>query len=298
MERPLKKKRRPSFGRENFLRVLPFLFPGFYGENFMLAFRTFLALCGVCRALRYWNVLRRWVAYTCPDFLKTRLLIHSFPCGPSLSGLTDFQELAYDLLAPEALKNVPEPVFNSDIVLQSFFNINSECQMETEIGGTPFFGLISIHCSTGGLAPRVWRIRCMLASNFSEMVLFCHAACLQPIDNPDDAWCVIANWKTQRYTHIYFRDDEKARYRDRYLLGRLKRIGLTAPQDLGFHKGSLPETSYSWFCKHCDTTGTRSKLNPAARLNQFVRTWFPNKLVESEAMQAELPYVFPINSFY
>lgn len=294
MELPPKKaKRIYCHEREVFLLILPYLFPGWYDE-WPLAFRTYLSLCGTSRSLRYWNVLRRWVAYLAPDRMKLQLASHSFPCGPRLIDYQKFQLHCYELLRIEGAVEDENPVFNSEALGSNFFlktNYEEGAQMETEIGGSPFFGLVRCEC-------RAKTIRCFFARTFSEMALFVYAACNHVTDNPEDGWLVVAQWKTTKFEAVYFTVGNREHMLERYLLGRLKRIGLTAPQEIGFHEGSLEWTAYAWFCKHCDTTGTRSKITPAQRLRNFVVTWFPTNTYLSVAQTKGAPYDFQIHSVY
>lgn len=299
VQRPLKKQRVFQATPLHFQLILPYLFPGYYGKDWRLAFRTALALCGTCVKLRYWNVLRRWVAYLAPDNVKKNLRTHSFPCSATLAEMDATQMRCQRLLEDNGyLNDAFHPTFTSQIVLNNFWKVNqsnksyqARQQMEIHLGGSSFHGMVRCDVNTHG-AVRDRVIHCFPASDFSEMVLFAYAATR---DNPplkNVAYCLIATWKTQKYEFIYFSEEEKLKFRDRYLLGRLKRIGLTAPQEIGFHHGQLPETSYSWFCRHCDTTGTRNRLSMEERLHNFVSTWFPNKIRPAENEREFLPYDF------
>lgn len=297
MDRPLKKQKRLDvsslYSVTIFRLALPFLFPGSYGFNVLQAFRTYLALCGVCAKLRYWNILRRWVGYLCPPRLRAALKSHSFPVTTSLNEMNEFQLRARDLLSEVApFTNVHQYNFSSYWLLNNFFDHEAKREMDLVIGGIPFFNVVQ--CETVSRSGKQ-RIICFLAPSFAEMVLFCYAACLS--GQKDLYYFAVANWKTSsRYESVLIEGKSAERFLNRYLLGRLKRVGLTAPQELGFVAGQLPQTAYSWFSNLCDTNGTRSKMSPKLRLHNFVSSWFPQNFDLTEEQAKNAPYVMKLKN--
>lgn len=295
MDVPFKKlKRTYALEKDAFVHVLPFLFPGFYGHDRWLAFRTFLALTGVCRATRYWNLLRRWVAYLTPMHLRKRLKLHSFSCVDYDLWTKSLDDECIELLRTEVGLDATASVLQiiPDDHYRLFFGHKQHVsQMDVDVGGIPFFNVML--CSVS--EPRC-DVRCFYAGSFAEMVLFAYAVCKHVGAGPDDGWLLIATWKVNKYRTIYIKERDKDRLLNRSLLGRLKRIGMTAPQDAGFHNGGMEWTQFGWFCKHCDTTGTRNKASPMERLEQFVITWFRPSLMLTETQKKEAPHVFSIEA--
>lgn len=266
--------------------VLPWIFPGSYDDDTNLAFRTYLAMTGVCKRLRYWNFLRRWVGWTSPPHLRDRLRSHSFVCPRVGADYMLTQDRFYSILNTEKLlADVRVPHFASRWLQQAFVHSKpgavevmalQDSEFEMDIGGSPFFDVVECRCDAK-IPSRDRSIFCHTAGSFAEFVLICYAIFVaEPRENPFDAYLIVASWKVDQPKHdfVYFVDGEKLRYLERHALGRIKRTGLTAPQDFGFHHGSLPTTAFAWFMRTCDTNGARNKLTPLARLEAFVNGWF------------------------
>ena len=137
---------------------------------------------------------------------------------------------------------------------------------------------------------------CFIAPSFAEYALFCYAVCKDP-----DGWAlftgieIMPQWKHKDGDCVSFFRKLLDDFRDRKMLGKLRKIGNTAPLDYGFTNGSLEETSYSFFCKVCDTNGSHKKMKPIDRLELFVKGWFPTTLFSvTESDKAVRAYQFPV----
>jgi hypothetical protein len=264
-----------------FLLVLPWLFPGFYGDEPFVAFRTYLALAGTCRQLRYWNFLRRWVGWTSPPHLRARLRSHSFACP--MTALESFEITHRTRMDLAARLNIP--LLN--ITLQSRWILSALCEgvnensnFELDVFGTPFFNVLDCEIAVVGRTAT-----CFFANTFAEMVLICYAVCHSaPHPDGNHGYFIMADWKTPnaKGDSLFFLDSEKGNFLRRFLLGRLMRLGVTAPHEIGFTQGSLETTAFAHFAKTCDTSGRRNHLEPQERLDLFVTQWFPTELFPNQ----------------
>ena len=270
-----------------FQLILPYVFPGAY-KSYVVAFKSFLALAGVCAQLRYWNLLRRWIGYLCPADLRSKMKDHSFPVFLGFTGLEEFQEKANRILCRDKIIGIFSPAtFASFWVLNGFFQNNQSLEMDYTLGSVPLFNIAQ--CDIEGQG----KILIHHADTFSEFALFCYVASTCEIPEDVIGFLAVVSWKTEKYDSIYIEAADRERFAQRTLVGRMKRIGMTAPQEIGFHQGQLPCTSFSWFIQHCDTNGNRKKIAPLQRLSHWAQTWFPmtNRLW-SEQDQNDAPYEF------
>lgn len=274
-----------AWGKKVFWLVLPFLFPGHYDDNNFEAFRTWLALAGTCRRLRYWELLRRWISYVAPTTrLCFRLCQHGFPRRLLLLDLRAYHE---EVVAPlKSSRHFDDFVF---IVFASYIldmnnnifpaNVHKEIgwrwksDFDITLGQIPFFNCMSVKASHDRSHKYVL---VYLAPSFAEMVLFCYAAMSDTRDEPEfEEWFLcIPLWKHKVGDEILFAKKKRETYLKKSLLGKLRRIGNTAPLDYGFTNGSLQRTAFSYFMEACDTSGSKSHTTPHNRLTQFVQTWF------------------------
>lgn len=279
--------------------VLPFLFVGHYDANVFLCFRTYLALAGVCKKLRYWNHLRRWIGWLCPEELRTKLGSHSFDVPLEWYKYGDLHEhMRQELRTNGALDGVLSPLFTNSKVIDSLKSGARQGDFEIDIAGTPFFNCSICYALHPDMATSR-KIFCWFAPSFAELVLICYSIMSQ--DRTDVyAYLLMCSWKTDKkgqYACLYFEDSNKEKFLNKFLLGRLKRLGLYAKQEIGFHQGGLPVTSFGWFCKTCDTNGARNGLKALERLHAFVVGWFPTQLFYSTPCKIKFAYEIPIN-FY
>jgi hypothetical protein len=270
------------YHKQIFSLVFPYVFPGSYLDQ-RLAFRTFLALAGTCQALRYWNLLRRWIGWLSPVNSRPLLQKHGFPVCMRISQIENFQKRAANLIQGlDVYKGHSDPIYcaralNAAASLETGMEKEKiQSNFELDVGGVPFFNIIECYTVTEDM--KSCNTTIYLAPTFAEMVLFCHAALShKAIGQKIRMFACIPVWeKSQGFIH--FSDSGKVAFMNRYLLGRLRKIGMTAPQDVGFLSGPLPQSAYAFFCHHCDTSGRRSKLTIADRLTAFVEGWFPRTI--------------------
>lgn len=282
-----------------FQLVLPFLFPGYYGEDHSLAFRTFLALAGVCRGLRYWNFLRRWVAFTSPPRLRDHLRSHSFWTPLKPSEINEEQEiLRLELARRDELIDVPFPIFRSCWLKNAFCREQLPANAgnyEMDIGGNPFYDVIECICDSNDSVLMNRTVICFRAASFSELCLFVYSTCFEGTDDfgANDSFLIHCGWKVpDREGFFHYRVEDTASVMQRRLLGWLRRVGSYAPQEVGFHCGSLPTNSFGLFLQLANTQGKRGGKSPFERLEQFVHQWFPLVLFGDNPVHPA--YVFPI----
>lgn len=273
-----------------FYLVLPHLFPGHYDGDVELAFRTYLALNGTCRRLRYWNFLRRWIGWLCPAGRREVLRAHSFSTPLFMHEIGDVEQTIFDLMEQEALcPDVPNPVFQPTALMRA----TSGSNFDIDFFQIPFFNVIECVCASHRSAfdRTIW---CFYVTSFAEMVLAAFALVSMPARNNRDSYLLVGSWKgpKDKPPYLWFEDTGKQRFLNKFLLGRLKRVGLLAPQEVGLTQGSLPTSSYGWFVKTCDTSGSRQKQTPLERLQTFVSGWFWHRLDMNSGKPA---YDFEIN---
>lgn len=287
---PIKKKELESnmFSKKFFWMALGYLFPGFYGDNNFLAFRTWVALAGTCRRLRYWEQLRRWIAYVTPVSFAARMLSHGFPRRFLLKDLSNFQTMAiqpliesrhfgqfeYLAFSSYVLDMHNNGQFNKKIEnpLENHDNLRPRSDFDCTVGQIPFFNCITVW-ATVRQEKRNVLVYC--APTFAEMVLFCYAAMSDTTAYAIPQWfCVIPLWKHKAGDTILFSSEKRETFLQKSLLGKLRRIGHRAPQDYGYTNGSLQHTANSYFQELCDTSGSKVHTTPQDRLALFVRRWF------------------------
>lgn len=275
-----------AYGKQAFWLVLPFIFPGFYGDDNELAFRTWLGLAGTCRRLRYWEMLRRWIAYVCPTKERDRIIPHGFPLRLLLSELKGYYEKAVmPLTTSRHFENCSFVCFSA--YLLDFHNNrqfeekapltiqdNQPPKLSSNfcctVADVPFFNCITVFA---GVDKK--RVLVYLAPSFAEMVLFCYACMADRTENNVDQWyCCVPMWKKKPGDDILFSRAKRETFLKKSLLGKLRRIGNTAPLDYGFTHGSLNRTAFSHFMGICDTSGSKVHTTPHDRLISFVKQWF------------------------
>lgn len=278
-----------AFGKQAFWLVLPFIFPGFYGDDNELAFRTWLGLAGTCRRLRYWEMLRRWIGYVCPKDLGSRIGSHGFPRRLLLADLRDHYGLAVMPMRMSRHFNDCTFVCFSAYLLDLHNNRQFEEKALTTkkedqtpkltsnfsctVAEVPFFNCITVFARKEGADEK--RVLVYLAPSFAEMVLFCYACMADQTENNIDQWyCCVPMWKRKPGDEILFSRAKRATFLKKSLLGKLRRIGNTAPLDFGFTHGSLSRTAFSHFMESCDTSGSKVHTTPHDRLTSFVKQWF------------------------
>lgn len=263
MEGPIKKRRvlkaerlEVNIDKLLFDLVFPWLFFGCYSDRF-LAFRTLLALTGTCRQLRYFQNLRRYVAFLAPSIMRERLSDHGFPVpAPTSKWL-------------QALQNGE---FGTGTVLylweEALCAVNP---FERTWLNVPFYSLAKV-CNPNGRISLVH-----MPASFGELCLFSY--CIIEASNEEllgfDSIAIFPQWKTADPRIIEMEVKLRQNYAKRFLLAKLTRIGTTAPIDKEFTTGALKETAYSLFTKMCNTNGKKDKKKPLERLKQFVESWYP-----------------------
>lgn len=265
------------YHKQIFFLAFPYVFPGAYLDQ-KLAFRTYLALAGTCQALRYWNLLRRWIGWLSAVNSRPLLQKHGFPVCMRISQIESFQRQAANLIQGlDVYKGHSNAIYcaralNAAAPLETGVE-KTQSNFELDVGGVPFFNIVE--CYTVSDEMESCNTTIYLAPTFAEMVLFCHAALShKSTGKMKRMFACIPVWeKSQGFIH--FTENGKIAFMNRYLLGRLRKIGMTAPQDVGFLTGPLPQSAYAFFCYHCDTSGRRSKLTISDRLTSFVEGWFP-----------------------
>lgn len=292
------KKKQPTgtnfYAKQIFELVFPFLFPGHYEFEAPLCFRTYLALAGTCRRLRYFNLLRRWIGFLCPTRLTHRLWSHSFPVCIAFREVAILQaSVATRLTSLKHFQKIDSP-FYSYLGLENHFGaLRSEySSFHITIGEIPFFNVFK--CDDPASVTRVgWRTFIYLAPTFAEAVLFCYACLSHPADF-NYGYVVLPMWKCKEKDIIHFLDNKKDTFLHKKLLGGLKKMGNTAPIEIGFSHGGLPHTAYSLFCLLCDTSGSKRSVAPTVRLENFVKAYYPKRLMSRNPDDAceEIPINF------
>lgn len=313
---PVKKRRHaesmPAYrGMEKLLfrLVLPYLFPGFYGHDHRLAFRTYLSLAGVCARLRYWNFLRRWVAFTCPPKLRDRLRSHSFwtPLKPDEID-AEQKRMRQALEDRDELMDVGNPIFRSCYLKNAFCAASGDQRFgnyEKDVGGNPFYDVIECLCTSTDNRG-LWRDRtilCFRAASFSELCLFVYSMCFADEGDtahddrsPVTAYLLHCSWRVPDGHNAFFlcQKSQIMSVVNRRILGWLRRVGSYAPHEIGFHQGRLVTNSYGLFFELSNTNGKRGGKTPFGRLEQFVHEWFPMELFGANPVRPayEIPMIF------
>lgn len=258
--------------RTTFKLILPFLFPGYYSWDTRLAFRTYLALAGVCRVLRYWNLLRRWIGWTSPVEIRENLRSHSFTSPLWGDDYLNYTKIVEKQLRSYIVGDVPVRFTSqwiaSALSMDEVWNSN----FEIDLNDIPFWDCVEARMENS-------IILCFRVTSFSELVLLMYAILKHDVDE-QNGWCIITDWKAEKESQktLFFWEFDKERYFTRSALGKMLKRGQYAPQEKGFTNGSLPVSSYIWFDKWCNTSGSRKKLTCEERLEKFVLGWFPSKL--------------------
>lgn len=290
MQGPFKKRRHADrfipvqMSLTVFRLILPYLFPGIYGDEHKLAFRTYLALTGTCQALRYWNFLRRWVAFASPPMMRDRLASHGFAVPLKPCEIKDTQEaFREDLDLRGELLDIPNPVFVSCWLKNAFFDASNKenvSNFEMDLGGNPFYDVIECQCDSTDPRGRDRTVICFRASSFAELCLFVYSTCLDSEKRGvDDSFLLMCGWKCPQRRTFHFLCNKSVSVMNRRVLGWLRQVGAFAPQELGFHSGGLPTTCYGLFLKLAETKGRKGAATPFERLETFVHSWFPVNLL-------------------
>lgn len=285
-----------------FKLVLPYLFPGFYGEENFLAFRTFLALAGTCKRLRNWEQIRRWIGYLAPIGARDLMIEHNFPIRLWLAELRQEHGAVTDLLHLQKDFTGRELIVCSSFMIRQGFEFGTHgleddyyiphSDFDISISGIPFFNSLKVYSKRQFADDESNCLTCMvyLAPSFAEMVLFCYAAMSDRICD-DKYYMCVPLWKAKDGDFVFFSQKKRETYLQKALLGKLRKIGNTAPLDNGFTTGKNPHTAFSYFMEECDTSGSKTHTSPASRLAKFVTTWFKQHcfpLTESEKPKYEL----------
>lgn len=263
MEGPIKKRKFQegerlivNLDKKLFELVFPWLFFGHYSDRF-LAFRTLLALAGTCQQLRYFQNLRRYVAFLAPPIIRERLLDHGFPVpAPTSKWLEVLRSEVFGI--GNVLYLWEEALCAVNPFERSWLNV-------------PFYSLAKV-CNPDGRVSLVH-----MPSTFGELCLFSY--CIIEANNEElagfDSIFILPLWKTKESDLMEIVVKLRQNYAQRFLLAKLTRIGTTAPIDKEFSAGPLTETAYSLFTKMCNTNGKKDKKRPIERLKQFVQCWYP-----------------------
>lgn len=263
MEGPIKKRKvskaerlEVNINKLLFDLVFPWLFFGHYTDKYV-AFRTLLALAGTCKQLRYFQNLRRYVAFLAPPMLKERLRYHGFPVGaPTFLWLRHLQDQSFGV--GTALYLWEESVCAVSPFEGTWMDV-------------PFFSL-------GKCVDPENRVSLVhLPATFAELCLFCYCV-IQANDDEFkgfDSITIVPQWKAKVTDRIEMQVKLRQNYAARFLLAKLAHIGTTAPIDPEFSRGSLKETAYSLFSRMCNTNGKKDKKKPIERLKEFVQAWYP-----------------------
>ncbi len=267
--------------------VMPYIFPGFYGSSCNFAFRSYLSLNQTCRALRYWTVLRRWIAWLCPISMRPHFKSLSYPCLLTIKETMDMQGKICKLVNG----GLEDEASVMSMKIASIFQNDGSHNFELELGEVSFFNTFQVTSRKG---QKQFTTICYVASSFEEMVLFCFAAMNEKkIEKENVQFACFAGWKDIS-KFIIFSEDKKATFMDRYLLGRLKEIGFSAPQDWAFTKNIIPKHCHQFFWELCDTQGKRKAgYSTFERLQMFVKFWFPTDIIDLRGKTAfELEIIF------
>lgn len=260
MQGPIKKRKvteeKICFDKLLFDLVFPWLFFGHYSDRF-LAFRTLLALAGTCQQLRYFQNLRRYVAFLAPPILRDRLLEHGFPVpAPTSKWLQALQSERFG--TGNVLYLWDEALCAVNPFERSWLNV-------------PFYSLGKI-CGPDGRTSLVH-----MPASFGELCLFSY--CIMEAKSAElagfDKIFVLPLWKAKETDTIQVDVKLRKNYAQRFLLAKLMDIGTTAPVDKEFVAGSLKMTAYSLFREMCNTNGRKDKKKPIERLKEFVQCWYP-----------------------
>jgi hypothetical protein len=212
--------------------------------------------------------------------MRDRLSSHGFAVPLKPSQIKNIQQdFSDDLSLRGELMDIPNPVFVSCWLKNAFFgarNTNTTVSnFELDLGGNPFYDVIECHCDS--VTPHMDRtVICYRASSFSELCLFVYSACLDTEDRDhQDSFLLMCGWKTPLRKTFRFECKKSMSTMNRRILGWLREVGAFAPQELGFHNGGLPTTSYGLFLKLAETQGRKGASTPFNRLETFIHQWFP-----------------------
>lgn len=281
--RKAEKSKAVVHGKDLLRLVLPFVFPGHYERDYLLAFRTFLALSGTCRKLRYWNALRRWIGWLSPLGARGMLRAHSFPTPLSADEYLPVQDRVHRYL--EMHGGIPDAArvdFISRTVANAQAVSGEQSNFEADFAGIPFFDVIDCYVRSPNKEEER-RVVAFRPSTFAELVLFCYAVLSRPIsEKKDDAVIIACGWKTVDDGIVYVKERDRLNFVNKSVLSRLSKLGTTAPPEIGFERGSLPLTAFAFFLTLAEKRSHNNKY-PLTRLEQFVHRWYPSELFHDGA---------------
>ena len=256
-------------------------------------FRSLLSLNHTCRRFRYWNNLRRWISWLLPTNARELFARHSFATLVDQDSISIATHLAQVIMSQLEWSVHSLRQYN---YLKKLEKLSKEpLEFEITFAGFCFFNCFYATDLSLGWMGNPTRIVCFVAPSFAEMALFCYAVMKDQTQLSSISYLIMPQWRHRPMDRIYFTEKGKQMFMNRNMLGALRNIGTTAPIDVGFDCGAVPETAYSFFCQKCDTNGQRSKVTTIERLALFVRGWFPNKLFpETEKERDEEAYSFNI----
>lgn len=281
--RKTEKSKAVVHGKDLLRLVLPYVFPGHYERDYLLAFKTFLALSGTCRKLRYWNALRRWIGWLSPLGVRRLLQTHSFPVPMTREEYLPVQDRIHRYL--EMHGEIPDAArvdFMSRIVAnaQTVSNESVSSNFEADFAGIPFFDVIDCYVRSPNKEEER-RIVAFRPSTFAELVLFCYAVLTRPLVDAS-AVLIVCGWKTVDDGIMYVKERDRQRFLKNSCLHRLSGMGLTAPTEIGFERGPLPTTAYAFFEKK-STEGNHKNKYSERRLEEFAHRWYPSELFHDGA---------------
>jgi hypothetical protein len=280
-------------GKDLLRLVLPYVFPGHYERNYLHAFKTFLALSGTCRKLRYWNSLRRWIGWLSPLCMRGMLRAHSFPVPMTADEYLPVQDRIHRYL--EMHREIPDAA-RIDFVSRTVANAQADSSegtqsnFEADFAGIPFFDVIDCYVRSPNKAEER-KIIAFRPSTFAELVLFCYATLTRPFVDAA-AVLIVCGWKTVDDGILYVKERDRQNIVVKSILVRLSKMGVTAPDEVGFHCGSLPVTAYAFFEK-MTTEGNRKNKFSERRLEEFAHRWYPSELFHDGA-KFKAAYTFDI----
>ena len=254
-----------------FKLVFPYLFPGCY-KNSREAFLVYRKLAGVCCKLRYWNQLRRWIAWTCPDELTGAFTSHSFWCHMKIEEANEYQADSRTIIHTKESHH--------EFVLFRYRRIFIDVgvfpsNFETTLAGIPFYNTIDLNVARFIQSDNILSFK---APSFSELVLFCYALMMHE-DSVYKNYLIKCSWKTAPDSDIlYIEETKKHQTLANVLIGRLKKLGMTAPIEIGYTYGQMQTTSYKWFVAATSTNTKNRKRTALDKLDRFVKGWFSREL--------------------
>lgn len=257
--------------RTVFLLVLPYIMVDVWRGNFLTKRDCLLPLrlTGICRAFRYWNLLRRQVNLL---LLSTQPFPVSFyPWLVVLIERLPGHGFARAVRLSQQASNM-HPTLSTCRQLARW-QADQPSVVDWTAPGLWIVGGFRFPRAIRNIHPHGQESLVCLCHSFAEACLFTHAVMLdtRPDNQKFDRYVIVCDWTDET---IEINAADRRKFMKSRALGRLKRVGVFDQQEWGFCHGILKHSAYSWFLEICDTSAHRKKGSPRERLATFISTWF------------------------